>query len=317
MAFVALAAIGIDLGRLAFTTNETQLVADAAALAGARALADGAPVAGMAHAVAAENTLDGDAAAPADVNVEVGAYDGSGFVPTDVSPNAVRATVGTVVDNIVAGAIGYPQSTVEREAIAAASTLSAGRPTLPLSISDCNFPPDCQDASCLPTLHQTPSTTDNSAWTGFFGNADNGTMTAYLPATCGSGTAVPEVRVGDHVSLNNGQLTNLLNAVECVVCRLDQREFLVPVIQHCNQNFTSASPPPSGNHGTVVGFASIAIDSFNTANGNVRNCDGGGPDGINGPAPVSVNLHAVRRVEPGPGNSPCTGCGTVTVRLTN
>ena len=67
-AFLALAAVGVDLGRLAFTATEVQTVADVAATAGARTLLLNSVTGTSSNAVtaaqlaAAQNQIDGRAA---------------------------------------------------------------------------------------------------------------------------------------------------------------------------------------------------------------------------------------------------------------
>jgi hypothetical protein len=73
-------AVGVDVARLAHTATEVQSVADVAARAGAKGLADaaGVPNAGIARAqlIAAKNVMNGDTAPAADVLVDEGHYDG-------------------------------------------------------------------------------------------------------------------------------------------------------------------------------------------------------------------------------------------------
>jgi hypothetical protein len=181
-------------------------------------------------------------------------------------------------------------SSVTRTAIAATGPASTGRATLPIALSDCHFPADCEDESCLPSLTQTPNGDDNSAFTGFFDNASGNVLESYIHPDCGGGGLDgPLVSVGEHISLNNGQVSNFMQGFECQVCELGITEYVVPIITHCDENFVSASPPGSGGsgNGLVYGFASITVDSFNYSNGCTGCCQGG--------APQTVNLHAVIR----------------------
>jgi hypothetical protein len=311
MAVVGAAVIGVDLGRLAMTANEAQVAADAGATSGGRAMIEGDDIQTAVESVAGDNAIDGTAVVPDDLAVALGTFDFQtrSFAAGGADPNAVQVVASREVDNFFAGVFGDATSTVTREAIAAVGTLGAGEAELPIALSDCHFPPDCTTADCLPEMEATPSTDDNNAWTGFFGGANNPDVGAFLDAPCGDGSAIPSVGVGDEISLNNGQVTDLLRGVECMVCELGQREFLVPVIAHCNENYTSASEPSNGSNGVVVGFATITIDSFNYSNGDTRNCEGSGG------APESINLHTVIRDEVGPPGAPCTGCGTFGVGL--
>jgi len=303
---VGMGAVGVDLARLAFTANEAQVVADASATAGALALRAGQSIETAALSVASENSMDGEPAEAADLDIVVGTYDWPTrqFAPGGLNSNAVSATADREVDNVFAGIFGDATSSVSRSAIAATGPAATGRPTLPVALSDCHFPPDCQDESCLPVLRQTPSTTDNSAYTGFFGNASAGDINGFLHSECGGGGLEgPLLKVGDHISLNNGQVASVLKTLECMVCELGMPEYVVPIITHCDENFVAASPPgTAGPNGLVYGFASITIESFNYANGGVG-C------GLVS-SPRSINLRAVIREEDGftGAGGPCTGC---------
>src|SRR5262245_32982477 len=91
--FLALTVVAVDVGRLAMTANEAQNVADAAATAGARALADDVSATDFAHTVAGMNVLNGDGGTPDEVTVEEGNYiPDEGFVPGGDPATAVRAT---------------------------------------------------------------------------------------------------------------------------------------------------------------------------------------------------------------------------------
>jgi hypothetical protein len=304
---VGMAAVGVDIGRLALTANEAQVVADASATAGALALADDQEVEPAALGVAGENTMAGTVAEPADMTNVLGTSDFElrQFVASEADPNAVSATAEREVTNVFAGIFGDPMSSVTRTAIAATGPASTGRATLPIALSDCHFPADCEDESCLPSLTQTPNGDDNSAFTGFFDNASGNVLESYIHPDCGGGGLDgPLVSVGEHISLNNGQVSNFMQGFECQVCELGITEYVVPIITHCDENFVSASPPGSGGsgNGLVYGFASITVDSFNYSNGCTGCCRGG--------APQTVNLHAVIRQEDGftGAGGPCTGC---------
>ena len=304
---VGMAAVGVDVGRLALTANEAQIVADASATAGALALNDGAAVEPAAFGVAGENTMAGDAAQPADVDVVVGTYDWDArtFAAGGENLNSVSATAERTVDNIFAGIFGDATSSVTRTAIAAAGPATTGEADLPIALSDCQFPPECEDESCLPTLQQVPNGDDTAAFTGFLGIADTDSVGDFLHPDCGGlGVEIPPVSVGDHISLNNGQMSSVIDDIECMVCDLGITEYLVPIITHCDENFVSASPPGTGGSGDglVYGFAMITIDSFNYANG-------GTGCGLNS-APQSMNLSAVIRTDHGGSGAggPCTGC---------
>ncbi len=296
-ALFAMAAVGIDSGRLAFIANEVQTIADSAATAGARALLDGgtsAAARGQAQTVAAQNRVNGAAGVIQTGQLEVGSYDPTtrAFANGAVPANAVRATPATTVNNVFAGIFGpsFASTTVTKTAMAAFTGVGGGQPTLPLVLGDCHFPSlsSCfDDPSCLPSLTQVPNTTNNSGWTSFFdGSASNTTVGQYMPSACGGTTAPPAVRVGDSISLNNGQITSVLRDVEeCVNRGINQ--FVIPIVA-CNSNFNQSAP--------VTGFATVIVDRVNSQ---------GSPKGL--------DLHAVFEEivgPPGGGNY-----GTYTVRL--
>lgn len=296
-ALFALAAVGIDTGRLTLVANEVQTVADSAATAGAKALLDGATsttARAQAQTVVAQNRVNGTTAAIQAGQLEVGSYDPvtRAFANGAAPANAVRATPATSVQNFFAGIFGpsFANTTVTKTATAAFTGVGGGQPNLPLVIGACHFPnlSSCfNDPSCLPSLTQVPNTTNNSGWTSFFdGSASNSTVGQYLPSACGGSQAPPAVNVGDSISLNNGQITGLLKSVEdCLKKGINK--FTIPIVS-CNSNFNQSAP--------VTGFATVIVDRVNSQ---------GSPKGL--------DLHAVFEEivgPPGGGNY-----GTYTVRL--
>jgi Flp pilus assembly protein TadG len=296
-ALFALAAVGIDAGRLALTANEVQTVADTAATAGARALLDGGSTAtarGQAQTVVGQNRVNGTAASIQAAQLEVGSYDPQtrAFINGALPANAVRATPATTVQNLFVGIMGtrFARTTVTKTATAAFTGLGSGKPNLPLAIGACNFPAltSCFNTpGCLPSLTQVPSTTNNTGWTSFLdGSTSNPSITKYMPSACGGTTTPPQIGVGTSISLNNGQITSVLKNVEdCVKQGINK--FTVPIVS-CSGNFNQSS--------TITGFATIIVDSVNST---------GNPKGL--------NLHAIYEDvvgPPGGGNY-----GTYTVRL--
>jgi hypothetical protein len=260
LALVAIAALGADIGRVAFTATEVQSAADVVATTGAKQLVlESADPRADAESVLHENAIDGSAAQGSQIQAfEIGNYNGTTevFTPGGTPTNAVRAVVQAEIDNILADLLGAPKSTVTKSATAAYGSIGSGQPTLPLAVGDCNFPtPDCMDDECLPTLVQVPSTDaqdegDNSAWTAFFEQAGQTEINSYFPTACGGGGEVsPTIHVGDDITLNNGQLTPLLNLLDaCLDAGIN--EFLVPIIE-CGIQFVQTAP--------VLGFATIRV----------------------------------------------------------
>ena len=274
LAFMGLAVVAIDFGHLGFSTNEVQVVADTAALAGARALLENRnamaqvqnPVT-VAQTVVSQNQLNGGAATIAAGNVEVGTYDfqANTFSIGGVNPNAVRATGEATVANLVAGFFGADTSDVSRQAIAAYSGNASAAPPCPLSVGICNFNAYKSSGSCsqLPKLTQTPSTTDNSGWTSLFeSSANSATYVKYLPEACGGGgEAAPSVRIGQSIALSNGQNNSVLKTMEdCFRAGL-LTECTVPLVNKgCNGQFNGS--------GQVVGFATFKIKEIRSTGSN-------------------------------------------------
>jgi Flp pilus assembly protein TadG len=290
MALMGLTVVGTDLGRLAFTATEVQTAAEVAATAAAKNLINSQSPDAGALALVQANNIDGTAGAASNIDsIETGSYEYStgSFSAGGTPATAVRATTSATINNLLAGIFGSPQSLVTKSAIAAFTSIGSGEPTLPLVIGDCEFPGDCYEDSCLPTLLQVPNTEDNTAWTGFFEGANNQTIGGYFQAPCGDGSTLPGLSTGDSISLNNGQIVPLLDAVQCL---LDQgiNEFLIPVVE-CNNQFNQGS--------TVVGFATVVVDSVDTQ---------GNPKGL--------NMHAIfTSGTPGPPGGGNFGTGFIAI----
>jgi Flp pilus assembly protein TadG len=277
-ALLALAAVGIDTGRIAFTATEVQNVADAAATAGAQNLLEGGSATtarSQAQTVAAQNAVNGSGATVLPAQIDVGQYNytTNTFVNGANPPSAVRATPSVTVSNLFAGILGssFANTTVTKTATAGFSGLGQAAASLPLAIGACNFPAlsSCfQTSGCLPSLTQVPSTTDNTGFTSFFDGSTSGpSIAAYLPSACGGTKTPPVVKVGDSINLNNGQSNGqaLTGVQDCVQKGINK--FLVPIVS-CGGNFNQA--------GTVTGFATIIVDSV-VSQGN----------------PKGLNLHAI------------------------
>jgi Flp pilus assembly protein TadG len=292
-ALFALAAVGIDTGRIAFTATEVQNVADAAATAGAQNLLEGGTATtarSQAQTVGAQNAVNGSGATVLPAQIEVGQYNYQTrtFVNGATPPSAVRATPSATVQNLFVGILGssFANTAVTKTATAGFTGLGEAAATLPLALGDCNFPAlsSCfQTPGCLPTLSQVPSTTDNTGWTNFFdGSSSANSITAYMPSACGGTKTPPVVNVGDSINLNNGESTGKpLNAVkDCVEKGINK--FLVPIVS-CSGNFNQSS--------TVTGFATIIVDSVETK------------------TPKGLTLHAIFEDVQGPPGGGAYGSG--------
>jgi hypothetical protein len=273
LAFVALAVIGVDVGRLAFTAAEVQSIADAAATAGAGALADHRPnPLGDATSVVGQNYVDartgtvGGATTDVIKSITPGVWDSTSqtFAAsswTDPNANAVRARGVATVDNLVAAAIGVMTSDVERQATAVAGGACTEVAALPIAIEqdaiqqfldspDCRSIPETQ-------LFQVPG--DNSCFTSLSQSAASAAEErAHIPAACQGpggntgGGQTATLSIGDPIRLNNGSDGSVLKTFEgCLSADPQLREFVVPVI--------AANSCCGGCSQNVVSFARIII----------------------------------------------------------
>ena len=273
-AVMALAAIGIEVARLATVATEVQVAADAAALAAAKNFWDTpgatqgtATTAGQ--AVAGQNYADGRLPQPADVNIEFGTWAAAtGFTAGGVGANAaVRATVTMQnVKYVMATIFGFAtQTQVQKRAIAMYTCGENGRPG-PFTIGSCQLQTYTQGQSCSANnpnqLHTSPNPGQLMCWLD-----NNAGIGAYLPdvPNCGTGSA-PVTAVGDSLpSISNGNVTpNYRDLQRCVGTQCVEaggtasdggvHDFTIPIIpcplNSCN-NGTSI--------GTVVGYATVHI----------------------------------------------------------
>lgn len=257
--------LGVDVGRLALTATETQVVADAGAVAYAKTMLDnevygagGSPRA-AADLVVADNSIDGKSAADASVEYAVGRFDFEAreFRAGGSPSNAVRATGAATVDNIFAGLFGDGQSRVERLAVAAFGGAGAAQPTLPVAVGDCYFNRFQRSDKCsdLPKLKQVPEDDENSCWTSLRpagANASN--VIELLPpecchgGVCGGGAPPPFIKVDDDINVLNGQANKILQILDdCIDKGID--EYVIPIVEcgKCNQQ------------AKVVGFAKVTL----------------------------------------------------------
>ena len=316
---LAFAVVAVDIGRLAFTATEVQTLADTTAMTGALALRDGANPVNHANTVAGGNSVEGTSAtaaattgmndpcpSPPCAGITLGSFDlttwtaggcGPGslncFSPGGASPNGVLSTARATVNNILAPMLGSPASTVTKTAVGAIGGLGSGRPTVPLALCDCAFPPDCNDPSCLLPVWTTPTWTNTAAWTGFDAGHGDSTIVSFVPSPCEAGNTPPNLTAGNSTTdVTNGAGSPPFDALRCMNCTLgmctDASPCLAPV-------FACTCPlgPTSGLQ-SVVGFAELVIDTFH--------CTGGGPNGSFCPCGTntqgnvdSVGFHSVFR----------------------
>jgi Flp pilus assembly protein TadG len=266
-ALFALAAVAVDIGRIAMVANETQNIADIAATAGAVNLLNGGTsttARSDAQTVVAQNRLAGANATIDSGDIQVGQYNTQTNTFTNGAnpPDAVKATKSTTVQNLFAGFFGasFMNSTVTRSATAGFTGPGQGQPTLPLVIGDCDFGAlkRCAlDPTCLPTLTQAPATSNNTGW--FMDDSP------YYPAACGGSGSPPIISVGDSIGLIGGQVTGqqLKQVKSCFDAGITQ--FTVPIVACDKSNFNQ--------NGVVVGFATIDVTAVHVPPDNPKGID--------------------------------------------
>jgi hypothetical protein len=100
--------------------------------------------------------------------------------------------------------MGYSASATANLNVTATAVLQK-RPELPFTIVGCTV------GNFTASWSQTPSTTDNSAFTSFtLPSANVNTMRDMVSASCG---AIPPVGIGSCINLNNGQDTPVLQEI--------------------------------------------------------------------------------------------------------
>jgi hypothetical protein len=264
---VALAVIGVDVGRLAFTAAETQSIADAAATAAAGAIGahESDPLA-VATAVVQQNYVDarsgsvGSGATDVVKSITPGVWDFEtrtfkASTWNDPLVNAARARAVATVDNLLAAMIGFVQSDVERQATAAAGGACTETLAFPVAIEKDAIQQYLDSTDCRnidPTrLFQVP--VDNSCFTSLSGDSASADNEKDLVPKCGSGGGggrTQTVSIDDSINLDNGQQTTVLQAIEDCV-KAGQNEFVVPVV----------ADGGCGPHAAdVIAFARIIID---------------------------------------------------------
>src|SRR5262245_53883062 len=187
VALAVMMAAAIDIARLSHTAGEVQAIADAAALAGAKAIYDNGGIAGpevdAARRTGNVNTFDGKLFPLADdstgvMTVEAGSFNGVTFVASGTPSNAVRAVatgkdVQFITSNLMGAFLGNSAtgSDVTKEAIAAFGCGTLCQPQLPVVLCDGlvqnldpNAPCGSGDITFNGPIAQVPSPLDTSCW---------------------------------------------------------------------------------------------------------------------------------------------------------
>jgi hypothetical protein len=271
-AIIAVTAIGVEVSRLATVATETQIAADAAALAAAKNLfgvsgATQTTARAAGQAVAAQNQIDGRFPAAADVNIEFGTYSAASGWGSGTDP-AIRATVTMQnVRYLLATALNIgnfhfgTQTTVTKRALAEYTCQENGRAIAPFTIGDCQLQSYTVGHQCSgnnPVLITTYA--NNMCWI-----ANNSNDTHFLPAPCGAGDGTP-FSVGDVVNATNGTVDPVYRDLQSCVgatCVFPGEtgpgvhDYTIPIIPCVAGSVANCNNGTSDEH--VVGFATIHI----------------------------------------------------------
>ncbi len=311
---LAMAAAAIDIGHALVARNELQNAADAAALAGARAL--GIVYEGLTPAEMDNYSLSGGAAAAviaaaqqtsvlnaaAGVNVTVDAGDiqiglwnaaSKTFTPTIIQPRSVRVTTrrdGSAngpISTFLGSVVGLTSVNVSAVATAELTPIGATAPgalDLPLAISELFFSQfGCGDSIMLYPSNGTPQSCAGFTTFDVSPSNDNAMRNIINGLADGSYTT-PETTAGvTQVNFTNGTLSNptwnaLVNLFDVRRGSNAYWDALVPVYQGNSCNPSGAIP--------IVGYANMRITNVqgapnHTITGNVQ-CplfEGGGTGG--------------------------------------
>ena len=217
--------MGLDTGMLSYVRSQAQPAVDAAALAAASGLVSGqAEVESRVAAYNATNDYTGQTGSSLGAtNITPIFYDGSSIelAASYGTANGVRVGLEGVGSNPYTGntkssiasplfltpllnLMGYSAPATANLNVTATAVLQA-RPQLPFTVVGCTV------GNFTASWSQTPSTTDNSAFTTFtLPSANVDTMRDMVSASCGT---IPPVGIGSCINLNNGQDTPVLQEI--------------------------------------------------------------------------------------------------------
>ena len=221
---LAMVGIGLDTGMLTYVRSQAQPAVDAAALAAASGLIGGK--AEVETRVAAYNTTNDYVGKPGSTlgaaNVTPISYDGSSIqLATYGTANGVRVGLEKAGTNPytansessvasplfltpLLNLLGFTAPAQANLNITATAVLQH-RPELPIAIVGCTV------GDTTLSWSQTPSPTDNSAFTSFtLGSANTNLMRELVSANC---STIPPVGIGTCINLNNGQDTPVLKEI--------------------------------------------------------------------------------------------------------
>src|SRR5207302_10463503 len=156
--------------------------------------------------------------------------------PFEDPHNAFRATVTvTGVKYIMASILNGQTSTgVQKRAVAAPDCPSSGVANFPMAICDDGnlikeLPPNgCTDQGRF--SQPPPAGSQTSCWTSLSTSSANASaFMGLLPTQCGGNGGV-ELSEGDSINLQNGTVSNFLQAVQCCVACVGAQDFTIPVV---------------------------------------------------------------------------------------
>jgi hypothetical protein len=259
LAFFALAAVAVDVGRHVFVGREAQAVADATALAGATALARGGDAVSAATGFAPQDTVDGRAASMRSSDVQVGSWNGGTFTAAGWPSNAVQTTPSFTFANIFG--LWSPTSLTRRTATAAFQ----GQPQLPIAL--CGTMSWTSGVILRFSTSNGGADANTAAWAVYNPNYTTfpgmGVAKRYIPTGCGgSGWTLPEAVVGQSVWISNGALSSsVCNGFTQPTCTMVGSTYLFPILDSA----AACSAPLNGSH-QIVGFVSAKITGIDCVN---------------------------------------------------
>ena len=217
--------MGLDTGMLSYVRSQAQPAVDAAALAAASGLVSGqAEVESRVAAYNSTNDYTGQTGSSLGAtNLTPIVYNGSSIelAASYGTANGVRVGLESAGNNPYASNVkssivsplfltpllnlmGASTPATRNLNVTATAVLQA-RPQLPFTIVSCTV------GNFTASWSQTPSTSDNSAFTSFtLGSANVNTMRDMVSASCG---AIPPVGIGSCININNGQDTPVLQEI--------------------------------------------------------------------------------------------------------
>jgi Flp pilus assembly protein TadG len=151
---------------------------------------------------------------------------------------------------------GISSTTINVSAVALYKGTCSGTPQLPLTLMGCEvgFPGSCDAPKTLDGFNQSPSPYDDSAFTSYF--TPNASADVFKGMANGS-IAIPEVKCGDAIELNNGQVSSAIHEIETEFNKKQQSgkwTVLLPVIDCAD--LSSGNPVQKAK---VIGFATVCI----------------------------------------------------------